>query len=316
MAGRIATFDWGMTGLGAPMAWPQSLKTITSFLLRSPIPIVLLWGEDGIMIYNDAYSIFAGTRHPRLLGSRVREGWPEVADFNDNVMKVGLAGGTLSYRDQELTLDRHGKPARAWMNLDYSPVIDESGKPGGVIAIVVDTTDRVLAERSREASARRQRQQFEQAPGFIIVMEGPAHVVEFVNDAHREVFGSHDWVGKSIRHAFPSIEGQGFFEQLDTVYASGQQAEFTASPVTYSRTPGEPPETRYLTFIYAPIFDDDGAVSGIFCDGFDVTEQQRAVAAFESRPAGSRRSTGWAKRSAPGSKPSASCSWSPMRASS
>jgi hypothetical protein len=34
--------------------------------------------------------------HPQLLGSKVREGWPEVADFNDNVMKVGLAGGTLA----------------------------------------------------------------------------------------------------------------------------------------------------------------------------------------------------------------------------
>ena len=44
------------------------------------------------MIYNDAYSVFAGGRHPQLLGSKVREGWPEVANFNDNVMKVGLAG--------------------------------------------------------------------------------------------------------------------------------------------------------------------------------------------------------------------------------
>ena len=68
--------------------------------MRSPVPIVMLWGEDGVMIYNDAYSVFAGGRHPQLLGSRVREGWPEVADFNDNVMKVGLAGGTLAYRDQ------------------------------------------------------------------------------------------------------------------------------------------------------------------------------------------------------------------------
>jgi superfamily II DNA helicase RecQ len=50
----------------------------------------MLWGQDGIMIYNDAYSVFAGGRHPKLLGSKVREGWPEVADFSDHVMKVGL----------------------------------------------------------------------------------------------------------------------------------------------------------------------------------------------------------------------------------
>jgi PAS domain S-box-containing protein len=127
-------------------------------LLLSPVPIVLLWGEDGVMIYNDAYSAFAGGRHPRLLGSKVREGWPEVAEFNDHVMKIGLAGGTLAYKDQELTLNRHGRPEQVWMNLDYSPVLDEGGRPAGVIAIVVETTERLLAERRREEALAKVRE--------------------------------------------------------------------------------------------------------------------------------------------------------------
>lgn len=158
----IRAFDWTRTGLGPLETWPQSLRTVTGMLLLSPVPIVLLWGEKGIMIYNDAYSVFAGNRHPALLGSEVREGWAEVADFNDNVMRVGLAGGTLAYRDQELTLVRHGKPEPVWMNLDYSPVLDESGRPGGVIAIVAETTERVLAEeRVRENEAQRVRAEAE-----------------------------------------------------------------------------------------------------------------------------------------------------------
>jgi PAS domain S-box-containing protein len=144
----IRQFDWASTSLGPLASWPQSLKTITDTLLRSPIPMVLLWGVDGVMIYNDAYSVFAGSRHPKLLGSKVRDGWPEVADFNDHVMKVGLGGGTLAYRDQELILYRHGGPEQVWMNLDYSPVPNEAGQPAGVIAIVVETTQRVIAERT------------------------------------------------------------------------------------------------------------------------------------------------------------------------
>jgi PAS domain S-box-containing protein len=144
----IRQFDWAKTGLGPLVAWPQSLKTVTDTLLRSPVPMVLLWGEDGVMIYNDAYSGFAGGKHPQLLGSKVREGWPEVADFNDHVMKVGLSGGILAYKDQELTLYRHDRPEQVWMNLDYSPVLNEAGKPAGVIAIVVETTQRVIAERA------------------------------------------------------------------------------------------------------------------------------------------------------------------------
>jgi PAS domain S-box-containing protein len=151
----IAERDWSETSLGPIGGWPQSLRTIVGFLLRSPVPLVLLWGEDGVMIYNDAYSVFAGGRHPQLLGSKVREGWPEVADFNDNVMKVGLSGGTLQYRDQELTLYRHGRPEQVWMNLDYSPVPDESGEPAGVLAVVVETTQRVGTENAlREREER------------------------------------------------------------------------------------------------------------------------------------------------------------------
>ncbi|HVC30352.1 MAG TPA: ATP-binding protein [Steroidobacteraceae bacterium] len=143
----IRAYDWSRTPLGPLERWPQSLKTATAILLRSPVPIVLLWGVEGIMIYNDAYAVFGGARHPGLLGSKVLEGWPEVADFNGNVMRVGLAGGTLAYRDQHLVLHRHGRAEDVWMNLDYSPVLDEAGNPAGVLAIVVETTDRVVGER-------------------------------------------------------------------------------------------------------------------------------------------------------------------------
>jgi PAS domain S-box-containing protein len=152
MAQRLRDFDWGSTSLGPIAQWPQSLRTAAGIVLVSPVPIVMFWGQDGIMIYNDAYSTFAGDRHPKLLGSKVREGWPEVADFNDHVMKVGLSGGTLAYRDQQLTLYRSGVAEQVWMDLDYSPILDESGKPAGVMAIVVETTERARAEAARRHS--------------------------------------------------------------------------------------------------------------------------------------------------------------------
>nr|QQZ51859.1 PAS domain-containing protein [Phenylobacterium glaciei] len=150
----IRAFDWSATSLGAISGWPQSLKTATDILLQSPVPIVMLWGVDGVMIYNDAYSVFAGGRHPALLGSRVLEGWPEVAEFNANVMKVGLAGGTLAYRKTSLVLHRHGAPEEVFLDLDYSPVLDESGAPAGVLAIVFDITERVRADERLQIAQR------------------------------------------------------------------------------------------------------------------------------------------------------------------
>jgi PAS domain S-box-containing protein len=151
----IASLDWAATPLGSIDSWPASLKNTIALILRTPVPIVTLWGDDGIMIYNDGYSTFAGGRHPTLFGSKVREGWPEVADFNDNAMKVGLVGQTLAYRETELTLYRHGgKPEQVWLNLDYSPVLGEDGRPAGVIAIVIEITDKVRIERELDAERR------------------------------------------------------------------------------------------------------------------------------------------------------------------
>lgn len=147
LAHLINEFDWRATALGDIAGWPASRQAILSLILRSPVPIVTLWGRDGIMIYNDAYAVFAASRHPALLGSKVLEGWHEIADFNAHVMDVGLAGGTLRYADQELTLYRNGRAEQVWMNLDYSPIVDDHGIPAGVIAVVTETTNKVIAER-------------------------------------------------------------------------------------------------------------------------------------------------------------------------
>ena len=155
MGALIRAFDWARTPLGPIAGWPQSLRTAVDIVLRSPVPLVMLWGRDGIMIYNDAYSVFAGGRHPQLLGSKVLEGWPEVADLNRRVMEVGLRGETLSFRDEHLVLYRPGRPEDVWVDLDYSPLLDESGKPAGVLAIVVETTERVRAEKAlRDSEAQ------------------------------------------------------------------------------------------------------------------------------------------------------------------
>jgi signal transduction histidine kinase len=152
MAGRIRAFDWSRTELGSLENWSRSLRSAVQLMLASPLPMVMLWGRAGYMIYNDAYSIFAGGRHPYLLGCAVELGWPEVADFNRHVVDTCLAGGTLSYRNKQLVLLRDGVPEDVWLDLYYSPVADDDGYPAGVMAMVVDTTEFVISERLRQAA--------------------------------------------------------------------------------------------------------------------------------------------------------------------
>lgn len=276
IAARIAAFDWSTTSLGPIEAWPQHVKITVSTILRSKLPMCTLWGRDGIMIYNEGYAAIAGGRHPQVLGMPVREAWAEAADFNDNVANVVLGGGTLSYTDIEFTLNRRGVPEQVWLNLEYSPVLDEAGVPAGIIAFCVETTAKVQAERWRTSERERQRQMFEQAPGFVAVLSGPEHVFELTNLAYMQLVGHRDVMGLTVRKALPEIEGQGFFELLDKVYTTGEAFVGSGVKANIQRLPGGQTETRHIDLIYQPIRDPAGQVMGIYVQGMDVTERQIA----------------------------------------
>jgi PAS domain S-box-containing protein len=280
LATLIRGFDWAATPLGPLRDWPHTLKTITSFMLQSPVPMVLLWGTDGIMIFNDAYSVFAGSGHAEKFGRPVLQAWPEVADFNRHIMQVGLAGGTLAYKDQELTLHRNGRAERAWMNLDYSPVLDEDGQAVGVVAVVVETTDRVLADRRIAADLQRQRDLFRKMPGFVAILAGPDHTYEYVNDAYVDITGRTDFVGHTVRDMLPELEGQGFFELLDGVYRTGERVVSHGMELRLGSS-----EVQFITFVYEPIHDDQGAVTGIFVGGYEATDAYRSAAALRASEA-------------------------------
>ncbi|KQS74153.1 hypothetical protein ASG25_01635 [Rhizobium sp. Leaf384] len=277
----IRDFEWGATPLGRVETWPGSLRTATALLVQSSVPIVMLWGEHGIMIYNDAYSVFAGKRHPQLLGSKVREGWAEIADFNDHVMKVGLAGGTLAYRDQELTLHRRGVPEQVWMNLDYSPVLDEAGTPAGVIAIVVETTGEVVARQRIAREHERLLQLFAQAPTFMAMLRGENHVFEMLNPNYQALIGDRDVIGKPARDALPELADQGFWALLDQAYHTGEPVSRWSERLVIIRSPDIGPEERFIDFVYQPIKSDSGTVTHIFVQGSDVTE--RVIAEHRQR---------------------------------
>ncbi len=279
----ISRFDWSRTAIGPLSQWPAYLQAATSLMLRSKVPIVMLWGEPGVMIYNDAYATFAGARHPQLLGSNVREGWPEVAAFNDHVMAVGLAGGTLSYQDQELTLHRLGSPEQVWMNLDYSPLADESGKPVGVMALVVETSAKVQAERELRSERENFARLFEQAPSFMALLTGPQHRIQLANPSYLKLVGHRKLIGMTVAEALPDAAAQGYVELLDGVYASGVAYSAHGAKYALQLSPDGPVTDRYVDFVYQPVIGASGEVTGIFVEGVDVSprfEAERRTAAL------------------------------------
>jgi PAS domain S-box-containing protein len=119
----------------------------------------------------------------------------------------------------------------------------------------------------------RWRQLFDQAPGFMAISNGPDHVLEMVNESYIRMVGRRDLVGKTVREAFPDLEGQNFFGLLDHVYKSGRPVSGRAQRLRLQRTADGEPEERLLDFVFQPFTDENGTVVGIFAQGNDVTEQ-------------------------------------------
>jgi len=278
MAERMRTFDWAANALGAPASWPAPLRTLVSLMLRSTQPMFIAWGASQTWLYNDAFAPILGSKHPEALGWPAMPVWAEGREVLQPLFDRVFRGEAVSMEGFCLQLDRRGVLEDAYFDFSYTPTLGEDGKVQGLFGACIETTERVRAENRQGAATARQRRQFEQAPGFMCILTGPEHVFEFVNTTHRRLFGSDDWVGKPVRIAFPDLAGQGFYEMLDQVYATGERVVVYGAPVHYRLGPEDKLHERRLDFIYAPITGDDGAVTGIFCEGFDVTEVHHAQA--------------------------------------
>jgi len=152
MGALMRSTDWSTTRLGPLEQWPQSLRTTVSTCLNSRFPILIWWGPELAMLYNDAYKQILGTKHPASLGARGQEVWPEIWDvigpMLDSVRRDGK--GTWS-ENQKLFLNRFGFVEETYFTFSYSPIRDESGGAGGVFSAISETTGQVLSERRLRA---------------------------------------------------------------------------------------------------------------------------------------------------------------------
>ena len=276
--------DWSGTKLQAMHEWPACLRMTVSAALDSPLPTIVLWGPDLIQIYNAAYQMLLGSRHPVAMGQRTQECWPEVWHFNEPIYRRVMNTGEQIYlEDQEYSIHPSGVREMRYFTLNHAPARDEDGTVRGVLVVAIETTRRLLADRDNlhlrnaaRLAADQFQQMFQQAPGFLALLKGPEHIFESTNAAYRELLGDRKLIGKSVRQAIPEAESQGFVKILDQVYRSGKPFLASERPVYLQGCKDAVRPERYLDFVYQPVKDPQGQVFGIFVSGSDVTEKHLA----------------------------------------
>ena len=164
MRALFEAHDWTASPLGPPEHWPQSLKTTVGLMLPAMAQIVLFWGADYVALYNDAYAPTIGDKHPQALGRPAQENWAELWDDLEPLLaSVRESGETVFAKDRPFHINRFGFDETVWFDISYSAVPDESGRVGGVLCIVSETTERVRAAEKLRSGEARFRQVFQNA---------------------------------------------------------------------------------------------------------------------------------------------------------
>lgn len=141
--------DWSRTPLGPPDTWPSSLRAALRIVLGSQFAMWMAWGPELTFFCNDAYRRDTlGSKYPWALGRPAPEVWSEVwADVEDRVTQV-LEHGNATWDEQlELYLERDGYREQTYHTFSYSPVVDDDGEVAGLLCVVAEETQQVLAHR-------------------------------------------------------------------------------------------------------------------------------------------------------------------------
>ncbi|SDD10271.1 PAS fold-containing protein [Massilia sp. PDC64] len=109
-----SSYDWSASRLGDPQRWPQALRLAADVMFNTPLPLLLVWGRDMTVLFNDAYGALAGPAYGRVPGGNVppvmppplavagdelQRAWNGEAAYaaDRNLMFAGAEGGSGHY---------------------------------------------------------------------------------------------------------------------------------------------------------------------------------------------------------------------------
>src|SRR6185436_835137 len=250
MGERMRALDWAATPLGPVETWPQSLRSVVSMLLPSKAQIILFWGPQFVVLYNDPYRPVFGAKHPHALGRPGREAWSEIWDnlLHDLLAGVVRTGEAFWGQDLLFAIERHGFVEETYFDVSYDPVRVESGGVGGVYCIVTETTERVVGGRrmallrdlaARQATARTT------GEAFALAMETLAARAQ-------DILFALAYSGDELQGSTPDAEAQlartppHLVRELP-LFAAGADAR--ADRLVVGLNPQRPLDDQYLAFL-------------------------------------------------------------------
>jgi signal transduction histidine kinase len=267
----------------------QQQRLLRQILGQVPAAIATLSGpEHRYSFFNDNYLALTGGRAE--LTQPVTSQLPEleIQGFRSLLDQVYTTGRAQARTEAPVQLlnTASGQLEQYYLDFVYQPVLDDQGQAQGILAFLVNATEKVHARQQAAAlqaevlaAAQRQVQQredlyqvFEQTPALIVLLRGPEHRIDYFNPAYQALFPGRPLLGLTIAESQPEAAAQGFIDLLDGVYTTGETYVGTELPLTITSLDGQPAKALFFNFTYQA-YREQGVIIGISVFAYDVTGQ-------------------------------------------
>jgi len=230
MAECIREFAWERTPLGAMEGWTDTLVGAVNMVLETQFPTVLLWGPELVVMYNDGYMPFMAEKHPAMLGQPGKRVWPEAWHLFGSKLEATFARGERFYLENQLIpVVRQGVLKDVYWTYGYSPIRDAVGTICGVMAIAIDVTEKLTAERERDEIAASLKHTLESTTDGLATLDKEWRYT-YMNEQGARMVGLRpaDFVGKVVWDLFPEALQAEFGREYRLAVETGQPRHFDA----------------------------------------------------------------------------------------
>lgn len=251
---------------------------LREFFMQAPAAIAVVEGPEYVFtICNSLYEKMFSRTGKQLVGHTIRQVFPAADDqtIYELFDKVNSSGETYVGHELPINIKDNGKGRTGYYDIVIHPVKDTIGKVTNLMLHAVDTTLQVLAKQKTEASEKQFRNVLLQSPSIFVILEGADMIITFVNEPLLTSWGrTAEIVGKPLLEALPEIKDQPFPGLLREVYNTGTVYNGKEEKAVIVRN--GIPFDAYYNYVYQPIFETDGTISGITIMANDITEQVTA----------------------------------------
>jgi PAS domain S-box-containing protein len=230
MADRVRRFPWETTPVGAISSWPDALVCAVNLMLESQFPMLLAWGPEMVLLYNDACLPLLAEKHPRALGQTAKDCWGEAWHIlAPKLTPVLERGAKFHFENELIPILRHGTLTDVYWTYSYSPVRDAAGTVCGILVVSHDVTAKLTAERERDAMATSLRNVLESTTDGLAVLDKQWRYT-YVNDqgARMVSMRPEDLIGRSVWELFPHASETTFVREAGQAEETGQPRHFEA----------------------------------------------------------------------------------------